>query len=80
MDRRNNKLWRDDIYSMENEATEFDVYLQGTVRESTLRDRFREVIQLFKGASNTPKKISRWGDFVRDTYNTGKSILFQKRF
>ena len=56
MDWRNYQFWRKNIRRMENEATEFDVYVHGTIRELTLRERLRESIQLLQGSSYSSKK------------------------
>ena len=80
MDWRNYQFWRKNIRRMENEATEFDVYVQATIREFTFRERLRQSIQLLEGSSPSTKKISRWRDFVRDTFYSGKIFSFQKNF
>jgi len=65
---------------LDETETEFDVLIQGTVREIALRERIRNSIRLLEGTSSYPKKISGWRDFARDTYDTGKSLFFRKRF
>ena len=80
MDWRNYQFWRKNIRRMENEATEFDVYVQGTIRELTLRERLRESIQLLEGSSTSSKKVFGWRDIIRDTFYTGKNFLFSKKF
>jgi len=80
MDWRNYQFWRKNIRRMENEATEFDVYVQGTIRELTLRERLIESVQLLEGSSPVVKKVSRWRSIVRDTFYTGKNFLFPEKF
>tara|TARA_B100001250_G_scaffold10628_1_gene9225 strand:+ start:20 stop:283 length:264 start_codon:yes stop_codon:yes gene_type:complete len=63
-----------------NEATEFDVYVHGTIKHVTLRQRLRESIQLLEGSSTSTKKVSGWRDFVRDTFYSGKNFLFPEKF
>ena len=76
MDRRNYQFWRKDLRRLENEATEFDVHVYGTIKHLTLRERLRESIQLFLGSSNHFKEISGWRDLTRNIINTGKGIFF----
>ena len=76
MDWRNYQFWRKNIRRMENEATEFDVYVQGTIRELTFRQRLRESIQLLEGSSYSSKKVSGWRNFTRNIINTGKGLFF----
>ena len=80
MDRRNYQFWRKNIRRMENEATEFDVYVHGTIKHITLRERLRDSIQLLEGPSTITKKVSGWRDFARNAYDTGKSLFFRKKF
>ena len=80
MDWRNYQFWRKNLRRMENEATEFDVYVQGTIGELTLRERLIESVQLLKGSSPVVKKVSRWRNIARDTFYTGKNFLFPEKF
>jgi len=80
MDWRNYQFWRKNIRRMENEATEFDVYVQGTIRELTFRERLIESVQLLEGSSPVVKKVSRWRSIVRDSFYNGKNFLFPEKF
>ena len=80
MDWRNYQFWRKNIRRMENEATEFDVYVQGTIRELTLRERLIESVQLLEGSSPVVKKVSRWRNIARDAFYSGKNLFFPEKF
>ena len=80
MDRRDNQQWRKNLRRVDETQTEYDLYFQGAVREITLRDRLRKSIQLLEGSSSITKKISGWRDFARNAYDTGKSLIFRKKF
>ena len=80
MDWRNYQFWRKKLRRLDETETEFDVLIQGTVREIALRERIRNSIRLLEGTSSYPKKISGWRDFARNTYDYGKGFFFRKRF
>ena len=64
---------------MDETKTEFDLLVQRTKQRITISERLERSIQLLERPSPFVKKISGWGDFVRNAYNTGKSLFFQKR-
>ena len=79
MDRRDNQQWRKNLRRMDETETEYDLYFQGANRKTSLRERLIESVQLLEGTSPIIKKISRWRNFARNTYNTGKSFFFRKK-
>ena len=80
MDWRNYQFWRKDIRRMENEATEFDVLIQRTVKRIAVQQKIeRSIRMLQEQASNSSKKVSGWRDRLRNAYDTGKSLFFQKK-
>ena len=80
MDRRNYQFGRKNLRRVDETETEYDLYFQGAIRETTIRDRFRKVVQLLEGTPISPKKISGWRDLARNAYDTGKSLFFRKKF
>ena len=80
MDWRNYQFWRKKLRRLDETQTEFDVLIQGTVREIALRERITNSIRMLEGTSSYSKIISGWRDFARYTYDNGKGFFFRKRF
>ena len=80
MDRRNNQLRRENLRRMDETSAEFDLLVQRTTQRITIGEQLRRSIQLLEGASPITKKVSRWRDFARNAYDTGKSLFFRKKF
>ena len=80
MDWRDNQFGRKKLRRMDETQTEFDLLVQGTIREITLRDKLRKSIRLLEGTPISPKKISGWGTKFRDLGNFGKDFFFRQRF
>ena len=79
MDRRNNQFGRKNLRRMDETSAEFDLLVQRTTQRITIGEQLRRSVQLLEGASPITKKVSGWRDFVRNAYDTGKSLFFQKR-
>ena len=80
MDWRDNQQWRKNIRRVDETETEYDLYFQGADTKTSLRERLIESVQLLEGTSPIIKKISRWRNFARNAYDTGKSLFFRKKF
>ena len=80
MDWRNYQLWRKKLFRVDEEAAEFDLLVQRTTQRIAVGEQLRRSIQLLEGASPITEKVSRWGDFVRNAYDTGKSLFFRRKF
>ncbi len=65
---------------MDEKKTEFDLLIQRTKQRIAIQQKLERSIRLLEGTPTITKKISGWRDFVRDTYNTGKSFFFRKKF
>ena len=80
MDRRNNQFWRENLRRMDETSTEFDLLVQRTTQRITIGEQLRRSVQLLEGTSPITKKVSRWRDFARNAYDTGKSLFFRRKF
>ena len=65
---------------MDEMKTEFDLLVQRTKQRITISERLERSIRLLEGPSPFAKKISGWRDLARNTYDTGKSLFFRKKF
>ena len=80
MDRRNNQLRREKLRRMDETQAEFDLLIQRTTQRITIGEQLRRSVQLLEGTSPIAKKVSRWRDFARNAYDTGKSLFFRRKF
>ena len=64
---------------MDETKTEFDLLVQRTKQRITISERLERSIQLLERPSPIIEKISGWGDFARNAYDTGKSLFFRKK-
>ncbi len=79
MDWRNNKFWRKNVRRLDETTAEFDLLVQRTINGIAVGKKIRRSIQLLERTSNSSQKVSGWRNIIRDTYNTGKNILFRKK-
>ena len=80
MDWRNYKFWRKNVRRVDATETEFDVLVQRTVKRIAVQQKLERSIRLLQEkATSSTKKVSGWRDRLRNAYDTGKSLFFQKR-
>ncbi len=79
MDWRDNQFWRKKLRRVDETQAEFDLLVQRTTQRIAIGKRLRNNIQLLERPSPIIEKISGWGDFARNAYDTGKSLFFRKK-
>ena len=60
MDWRNYQFWRKKLLRVDEDTTEFNLLVQRTIREITIRERIRRSIQLLQGTPNNIKATLGW--------------------
>ena len=74
MDWRNYQFWRKKLFRMDEETAEFDLLVQRTKQQITVREKLRRSIKLLEGTSNNTQKVSG-GDLSLETL-----VIFEKIF
>ena len=79
MDWRNYQFWRKNIRRLEKTEAEFDLLVQRTIREITIRERLRRSIQLLQGTPKNTQETLGWRTKLRSLGNLRKNLFFRKK-
>ena len=64
MDWRNYQFWRKKLFRMDEETAEFDLLVQRTKQQITVREKLRRSIKLLEGTPSNTQKVFGWGSKV----------------
>ena len=80
MDWRNYQFWRKKLFRMDEETAEFDLLVQRTKQQITVREKLRRSIKLLEGTPSNTQKVFGWGSKSRNSGNFRKNLFFWKKF
>ena len=79
MDWRNYKFWRKKLLRVDEDTTEFNLLVQRTIREITIREQIRRSIQLLQGTPKNTQETLGWRTKLRNLSNLRKNLFFRKK-
>ena len=64
---------------MDEETAEFDLLVQRTKQQITVREKLRRSIKLLEGTPTNTQKVSGWRSKSRNSGNFRKNLFFWKK-